>query len=60
MTWGPGSAPLLTVVVPMYDEEAVLPIFFETIRSCGWSGCCATAVTRRLCPRASSAPAATT
>jgi len=32
MTWGPGSAPLLTVVVPMYDEEAVLPIFFETIR----------------------------
>lgn len=25
----PGNAPLLSIVVPMYDEEEVLPIFFE-------------------------------
>ena len=27
-----GPAPVLTVVVPMYDEEAVLPLFAERLR----------------------------
>src|SRR3954466_6313508 len=27
-----GPAPLLTVIVPMYDEEAVLPLFAERLR----------------------------